>query len=56
MILKGTGLGLWTVYGIVAQSGGCVRVDSAKGLDTTLKIYLPRHESVIEQAIGDESI
>jgi CheY-like chemotaxis protein len=38
---KGTGLGLSTVYGIVKQSGGYIRLESAVNKGTSFKIYLP---------------
>lgn len=39
---KGTGLGLATVYGIARQHGGGVRLESAPGQGTTVRLYFPR--------------
>ncbi|HEY5807107.1 MAG TPA: response regulator [Povalibacter sp.] len=39
---SGTGLGLSMVYGFVKQSGGHLRIDSAPGRGTCVRLYLPR--------------
>ncbi len=39
---QGSGLGLSMVYGFVKQSKGQVKIDSAPGQGTTVRLYLPR--------------
>ncbi len=40
---QGTGLGLSMIYGFVQQSGGAVRIHSAPGQGTAVRLFLPRH-------------
>jgi PAS domain S-box-containing protein len=50
----GTGLGLATIYGIVAQAGGRLCLRSAHGEGTTVDVYLPRKcAEVMEHALPD---
>jgi PAS domain S-box-containing protein len=44
---QGTGLGLSQVYGFVRQSGGIVRLESAPGRGTTVRVCLPQHARVV---------
>ena len=49
---KGTGLGLSIIFGIVKQSGGHIRVESAPGRGTSIRIFLPRTQAESPSVLG----
>ncbi|OAE54589.1 ATPase [Achromobacter xylosoxidans] len=43
---EGTGLGLSMTYGFAKQAGGSAVLESAEGVGTSVRLYLPRHQGV----------
>jgi PAS domain S-box-containing protein len=50
---QGIGLGLAIVHGIVKRAGGVIRVASEPGAGTTVRLYFPRLDDVIEPLADD---
>ena len=46
---KGTGLGLAMVYGYAEQLGGTARIESAPGVGTKVRVYLPLEAAGVER-------
>jgi two-component system cell cycle sensor histidine kinase/response regulator CckA len=52
---QGTGLGLPTVYGLVRERGGQMRIDSTVGKGTAIRIWLPLERDAVVTA-GTEDV
>ncbi len=53
---KGTGLGLAQVYGIARQSGGTLRIESAPGAGTSVRLLLPAADPSAQSAHEDDPV
>lgn len=51
---QGTGLGLSMVYGFAQQSDGQMKIRSEEGKGTTVTLYLPRYEGVIQEKVIEQ--
>jgi signal transduction histidine kinase/CheY-like chemotaxis protein len=49
---KGSGLGLAQVYGFAHQSGGTVEIQSAIGIGTSVRLFLPRSRYMLAEDHG----
>jgi signal transduction histidine kinase/response regulator RpfG family c-di-GMP phosphodiesterase len=54
--MRGTGLGLAMVHGIIQRHGGVLEIDSAPGNGTTIRISLPGLPNVVQTASPSQSV
>lgn len=52
---KGTGLGLWMVYGAVEQAGGVIDLETEVGVGAVFSIYLPEAAPPVLQAAAGKA-